>query len=67
MIALRDAETPVVTFVGKAIASQVESVLSTTREENLAMVRESVEYMASIGREVHFDAEHFFDGFLEGP
>ena len=67
VVALREAETPVVTFVGKAIASQVESVLSTTREENLSMVRESVEYMASIGREVHFDAEHFFDGFLEDP
>lgn len=67
VVALREAETPVVTFVGKAIASQVESVLSTSREENLAMVRESVEYMASIGREVHFDAEHFFDGFKEDP
>ena len=65
VVALREAETPVVTFVGKAIASQVESVLSTSREENLAMVRESVEYMASLGREVHFDAEHFFDGFQE--
>ncbi len=67
VVALREAETPVVTFVGKAIASQVASVLRTSREENLTMVRESVEYMASIGREVHFDAEHFFDGFLEDP
>ena len=67
IVALREAETPVVTFVGKAIASQVKSVLSTSREENLSMVRESVEYMASIGREVHFDAEHFFDGFKEDP
>ena len=65
--ALREAGTPVVTFVGKAIASQVESVLNTSREENLAMVRESLEYMASLGREVHFDAEHFFDGFAEDP
>ena len=65
IIALRDADTPVVTFVGKAIASQVESVLNTSREENLAMVRESVAYMAGISREVHFDAEHFFDGFAE--
>ena len=67
VVALREAETPVVTFVGKAIASQVETVLNTSREENLAMVRESVEYMASIGREVHFDAEHFFDGFRQDP
>ena len=67
IVALREAETPVVTFVGKAIASQVSSVLSTSREENLAMVRESVGYMASLGREVHFDAEHFFDGYNEDP
>lgn len=67
IVALREAETPVVTFVGKAIASQVKTVLNTSREENLSMVRESVEYMASIGREVHFDAEHFFDGFKQDP
>jgi 2-isopropylmalate synthase len=67
VVALREAETPVVTFVGKAIASQVKTVLNTSREENLSMVRESVEYMASIGREVHFDAEHFFDGFKQDP
>ncbi len=67
IVALREAETPVVTFVGKAIASQVKTVLNTSREENLSMVRESVDYMASIGREVHFDAEHFFDGFKQDP
>ncbi len=67
VVALREAETPVVTFVGKAIASQVKTVLNTSREENLSMVRESVEYMASIGREVHFDAEHFFDGYKQDP
>ncbi len=67
IVALREAETPVVTFVGKAIASQVDTVLNTTHEENLSMVRESVEYMASLGREVHFDAEHFFDGLKEDP
>lgn len=67
VVALREAETPVVTFVGKGIASQVESVLNTSLEENLAMVRESLEYMAALGREVHFDAEHFFDGYEEDP
>ena len=67
VVALREAETPVVTFVGKAIASQVKTVLNTSREENLSMVRESIEYMTSIGREVHFDAEHFFDGYKQDP
>lgn len=63
--ALRDAETPVVTFVGKAIASQVKTVLNTSLEENLAMVHDSITYMVACGREVHFDAEHFFDGYKE--
>ena len=65
--ALEGAATPVVTFVGKASASQVAVVLETSEEENLAMVRESIEYMIGRGKEVHFDAEHFFDGFKENP
>ncbi len=62
--ALLDAATPVVTMVGKSWDYHVELVLSTTLEENLAMIRDSVGYMKAQGREVVFDAEHFFDGFL---
>lgn len=62
--ALLDAQTPVVTMVGKSSDYHVELVLSATLEENLAMIRDSVSYMKSHGREVMFDAEHFFDGFL---
>jgi 2-isopropylmalate synthase len=62
--ALLDAQTPVVTMVGKSSNYHVELVLSATLEENLAMIRDSVSYMKSHGREVMFDAEHFFDGFL---
>ena len=51
------------TLVGKADPWQVETVLQTTTTENLAMVSESVAYGAGLGREVVFDAEHFFDGF----
>jgi 2-isopropylmalate synthase len=43
----------------------VRDVLETTEEENLAMIRDSVGFLASNGREVVFDAEHFFDGFAE--
>ncbi len=63
--ALLDAGTPVVTMVGKSSAYHAELVLSATLEENLAMIRDSVAYIKSHGREVMFDAEHFFDGFID--
>lgn len=60
--ALLDAQTPVVTIVGKSWDLHVREVLGTTLEENLAMIRDSVAYPKSQGREVIYDAEHFFDG-----
>ena len=63
--ALLDAHTPAVTLVGKANAEHVRLVLETTREENLAMIRDSVAYMKGQGKVVFFDAEHFFDGFRD--
>jgi len=62
--ALLEAKTPVVTMVGKSWDYHVKVVLSATLEENLAMIRDSVACMKAAGREVMFDAEHFFDGFL---
>ena len=59
------AETPVVTLVGKSSLSQVTNVLQTTDEENLSMIKESIAECVSAGKEVVFDAEHFFDGYLE--
>ncbi|HJN93124.1 MAG TPA: citramalate synthase, partial [Dehalococcoidia bacterium] len=67
MQALIETGTPVVTLVGKASAYQVRVALETTNEENLAMVRESIEFMVGKGKETHFDAEHFFDGYKEDP
>jgi len=61
--ALLDAETPIVTLVGKAWTLHVDEALRTTRAENLAMVADSVAYMTQAGRRVVFDAEHFFDGY----
>jgi 2-isopropylmalate synthase len=60
--ALVDAQTPVVTVVGKTSMLHVVDVLQTTPEENLRMIRESVAYLKSLGKEVIYDAEHFFDG-----
>jgi 2-isopropylmalate synthase len=62
--ALTRSAAPVWTLVGKSDSWQVTTVLQTTNNENLAMVEESVAYGRSLGREVIFDAEHFFDGYV---
>jgi 2-isopropylmalate synthase len=65
--ALLDAETPVVTLVAKSDVRHVEKALRTTLEENLAMVRDTVELLVREGRRVFLDCEHFFDGFGVDP
>src|SRR5438034_2073923 len=65
--ALVEAETPVVTIVGKTWDFHVTEVLRVSLQENLDMITETVEYLASRGREVFYDAEHFFDGFAANP
>jgi 2-isopropylmalate synthase len=64
---LLDAETPAVTIVGKTWPIQVTEVLGVTLEENLAMIAETVEYLKNHGREVFYDAEHFFDSYRHDP
>lgn len=61
--ALVEANTPVVTLVGKSSVLHVEKVLETTLEENLRMIGDSVAYFREMGKEVVYDAEHFFDGY----
>ena len=61
--ALLEAETPVVTIFGKSWLLHVTEVLGATPEENLAMIGESVAHLRAAGREVVYDAEHFFDGY----
>ena len=63
MRALVAAETPVVTIVGKTWDLHVDEVLRVSREENIDMIAESIAYCQQAGREVFYDAEHFFDGF----
>src|SRR3989442_8020779 len=63
LTALLEAETPVVTLVGKSSTLHVERVLETSRDENLRMISESVGYFQRRDREVIYDAEHFFDGY----
>ena len=64
---LLEAETPVVTIVGKTWLLHVTEVLGVTAEENLAMIRETVAHLKANGREVFYDAEHFFDSWKEDP
>ena len=61
---LLDAETDVITLVGKANDVHVRDVLETTTEENLAMIADSVRFLKAEGRTVFYDAEHFFDGYF---
>jgi len=60
---LLDASTPVVTIFGKSWLLHVTDVLRTTPEENLQMIEDTVRYLKEMGKEVVYDAEHFFDGF----
>lgn len=62
--ALVDSGAPTITLVAKSDLRHVTGALRTTAEENLAMVRDTVEHLVGLGREVFLDAEHFFDGFI---
>ncbi len=65
--ALVHSGASVVTLVAKSHVRHVESALRTTRKENLAMVRDTVSFLAGEGRRVFLDAEHFFDGYATDP
>src|SRR5438552_14888038 len=64
---LLDAETPVVTIVGKTWLLHVKEVLRTTPEENLKMIGDTVRYLKDHDKFVIYDAEHSFDGFRDEP
>ena len=65
--ALVDAATPVVTIFGKSWLLHVTEVLGATPAEGLAMVGDSVAFLHEAGREVVYDAEHYFDGYKDDP
>jgi 2-isopropylmalate synthase len=60
---LAECFAPACTLVGKASPLHVEKVLRVSREENLNMIGESIAFLASAGKRVLLDAEHFFDGY----
>jgi len=63
--ALLESGAPVITLVGKASVFQATEILRTTADENLSMIGQSVRFLVEAGREVIFDAEHFFDGYRQ--
>jgi len=64
---LLEARTPVVTIVGKTWLLHVTEVLNVAPEENLAMIADTVAYLKKHGRDVFYDAEHFFDSYKDNP
>ncbi len=67
LAALLEAKADAICFVAKASAYQVRVALETTKEENLASIRDSVAAAVAAGREALLDCEHFFDGYKEDP
>ena len=65
--ALLSAGTKTVSIFGKSHDLQVDWILKVSLEENLSMIRRTIEYLISQGRDVIFDAEHFFDGYKSNP
>jgi 2-isopropylmalate synthase len=67
MRTLAECFAPICTLVGKASVLHVEKVVRVSREENLAMIADSVSFLVGEGKRVLLDAEHFFDGFALDP
>ncbi|MEA5577375.1 citramalate synthase [Anabaena sp. UHCC 0451] len=65
--AILAAGTRWVTIFGKSWDLHVIEGLKTSLEENLAMIRDTIEYLRSQGRRVIYDAEHWFDGYKQNP
>ncbi|HUN54313.1 MAG TPA: citramalate synthase [Smithella sp.] len=65
--ALIKAGTSAGAIVGKSWDLHVTEILKTDLNENIAMIADSIEYLKSMGKEVLFDAEHFFDGYKNNP
>jgi len=64
---LANAGTPAVSIFGKTWDLHVHRALGITLDENLVLIRETVAYLKAKGKEVIYDAEHFFDGYRANP
>ena len=64
---LLSANTSAVAIFGKAWDFHVENIIKTTLDENLSMIYDTVAFFKKKGKEVVYDAEHFFDGYKSNP
>lgn len=64
---LVEAGTPAVAIFGKSWDLHTARALGVSEEENLKLISETVSYLLAHGKEVVFDAEHFFDGYISNP
>ena len=62
-----EAETPVVTIVGKTWLLHVTEVLRAKPDENLGMIGDTIRFLKDHGKTVFYDAEHSFDGYTDSP
>lgn len=62
---LLQAETPAISIFGKSWLLHVKQALKISPDENLRIIEETISYLKSRGREIIYDAEHFFDGFKD--
>ena len=67
LAAMINIKAPSACVVGKSWDFHVDLALGITNEENLENIGESVKFLAKTKKEVHFDAEHFFDGYKSNP
>src|ERR1700730_12905752 len=67
VLALLEAGTPVVSIFGKTWDLHVKRALGITLDENLQLISETMKYVKDRGKEVVYDAEHFFDGYAADP
>lgn len=63
IMSILEANTKAVAIFGKSWDFHVEEIIKTTLDENLNMIRDTISYLKNMGKEVIFDAEHFFDGY----
>jgi len=65
--ALLKTEVEVVTIVGKSWDLHATEILRVSLDENLSMIEDTLAFLKRQGREVIYDAEHFFDGYKNNP
>ncbi len=67
VLSLLAANTEAVSIFGKSWDLHVTEILHVSLEENLALIYDTIAFFKSHGKEVIFDAEHFFDGYRANP